>query len=230
VRVSSAIVEGTCEIRVRDQGIGIAPEMQGRVFDLFAQVDGSLERSEGGMGIGLTLVDRLVRLHGGSVEVRSEGIGHGSEFIVKLPLGIAPAGGVVALDDARPRQIKVVLVEDNVDLRHLTSDLLEDLGCSVELAVDGPDGVERIVQVKPELALVDIGLPVLDGFGVAREVRKQLGDAPYLVAVTGYGRDQDREHAADAGFDVFVTKPLGADRARDLIDRALARRKAARSA
>ncbi len=230
VHVSSAIAGGACEIRVRDQGIGIAPEMQGRVFDLFAQADGSLDRAEGGMGIGLTLVDRLVRLHGGSVEVHSEGVGHGSEFIVRLPLGDAPAGAAAAPDDARPRRLSVVLVEDNADLRDLTSDLLADLGCSVELAADGPDGVERIVQVQPELALVDIGLPRLDGFGVAREVRKQLGGAPFLVAVTGYGRGQDREHAADAGFDLFVTKPLGADKVRELIERALARRPAARSA
>jgi CheY-like chemotaxis protein len=180
------------------------------------------------MGIGLTLVDRLVRLHGGTVELRSEGVGHGSEFIVKLPLGAAPAGGrVVALDEARHRKVTVVLVEDNADLRQLTADLLGALGCSVELAVDGPEGLERIVEVQPELALVDIGLPLLDGFGVAREVRRQLGDAPYLVAVTGYGRGQDREHAVEAGFDTFVTKPLGADGARELIARARAHRRTA---
>ena len=231
VFVSSAITDGNCEIRVRDEGIGIAPEMQARVFDLFAQVDGSLQRAEGGLGIGLTLVDRLVRLHGGKVELRSEGVGHGSEFIVKLPLGTAPAdGAAVARSDPHFEKVKVVLVEDNADLRNLTSDLLGALGCSVELAVDGPDGIERIVQVKPELALVDIGLPILDGFGVAREVRKQLGDVPYLVAVTGYGRGQDRQHAADAGFDMFVTKPLGAEKARDLIERARARHLAARGA
>jgi signal transduction histidine kinase/ActR/RegA family two-component response regulator len=230
VFVSSAIVDGSCEIRVRDEGIGIAPEMQGRVFDLFAQVDSSLQRAEGGLGIGLTLVDRLVRLHGGKVELRSDGVGHGSEFIVKLPLGTAPADAAVARSDAHAEKVKVVLVEDNADLRNLTSDLLGALGCSVELAVDGPDGIDRIVQVKPDLALVDIGLPILDGFSVAREVRKQLGDVPYLVAVTGYGRGQDRQHAADAGFDMFVTKPLGAEKARDLIERARARHLAVRSA
>jgi signal transduction histidine kinase/ActR/RegA family two-component response regulator len=231
VRVASAIAGGACEIRVRDQGIGIAPEMQGRVFDLFAQADVSLGRSDGGLGIGLTLVDRLVRLHGGSVELRSDGVGHGSEFIVKLPLVTAAgAGRAAAEDEARPGEVKVVLVEDNADLRELTTDLLSTLGCKVELAVDGPQGVDRIVEVRPELALVDIGLPLLDGFGVARAVRDQLGDAPYLVAVTGYGRGQDREQAAAAGFDVFVTKPLGADKARELIERAVARRHARRSA
>lgn len=231
VYVSSAIAGGMCEIRVRDEGIGIAPAMQGRVFELFVQADSSLERAEGGMGLGLTLVDRLVRLHGGSIEVRSDGLGHGSEFIVRLPLGAAPAAGEAAAHaDARGDKIEVVLVEDNADLRHLTSDLLVALGCNVELAENGRDGVERIIRVNPELALVDIGLPLLDGFGVAREVRRQLGDAPYLVAVTGYGRGQDRAHAADAGFDMFVTKPLGADKARDLIQRALGRRRAPRRA
>jgi CheY-like chemotaxis protein len=228
VHVSSAIVGDTCELRVHDQGVGIAPEMHGRIFDLFVQADGSFERSEGGMGIGLTLVDRLVRLHGGTIELRSEGLGHGSEFIVKLPLAAAPAStGAAAPAAASPAEVRVVLVEDNLDLRELTSDLLVALGCSVELAADGPHGVERIVQSQPELALVDIGLPFLDGFGVAREVRRRLGSAPYLVAVTGYGRSQDRERAVDAGFDMFVTKPLGADMARDLIDRARARRQAA---
>jgi signal transduction histidine kinase/CheY-like chemotaxis protein len=227
VHVSAAIVGDACELRVRDQGVGIAPEMQGRIFDLFVQADGSFERSEGGMGIGLTLVDRLVRLHGGSIELRSEGLGHGSEFIVRLPLGAVPAGaGASPPGVASPAELRVVLVEDNLDLRELTSDLLVALGCSVELAADGPHGVERIVQSQPELALVDIGLPFLDGFGVAREVRRRLGSAPYLVAVTGYGRSQDRERAVDAGFDTFVTKPLGADKARDLIERARARRQA----
>jgi signal transduction histidine kinase/ActR/RegA family two-component response regulator len=231
VRVASAIEGGACEIRVRDQGIGIAPEMQGRVFDLFAQADVSLGRAEGGLGIGLTLVDRLVRLHGGAVELRSEGVGQGSEFIVRIPLAaVAAEGRAAAQVDARPSEVKVVLVEDNPDLRELTSDLLSTLGCSVELAVDGPQGVDRIVQIRPELALVDIGLPLLDGFGVARAVRTRLGDAPYLVAVTGYGRGQDREQAADAGFDVFVTKPLGVDKARALIERAIARRHTQRSA
>jgi CheY-like chemotaxis protein/anti-sigma regulatory factor (Ser/Thr protein kinase) len=227
VHVSSATAGDTCEIRVRDEGIGIPPAMQDRVFELFVQVDSSLERAEGGMGLGLTLVDRLVRLHGGSVEVQSEGFGHGSEFIVRLPLRAAPAvGEAAASGEARRDRVEVVLVEDNTDLRHLTSDLLVALGCNVELAENGRDGVEQIVRVQPELALVDIGLPLLDGFGVAREVRRQLGDAPYLVAVTGYGRGQDREHAADAGFDMFVTKPLDADKTRELIQRARDRRRA----
>jgi signal transduction histidine kinase len=201
VRVSSVIAGGACEIRVRDQGIGIAPEMQGRVFDLFAQIDGSLDRAEGGMGIGLTLVDRI-----------------------PLAAGAAEAGAAAPGGAGGPG-VRVVLVEDNPDLRALTADLLASLGCRVELAADGAEGVERIVQVAPELALVDIGLPLLDGFGVARAVRARLGAAPYLVAATGYGRDQDREQAAEAGFDELVTKPLGIDKVLELMEHARAGRR-----
>lgn len=221
IRVSAGVSGDLCEIRVRDHGIGIAQEMQSRVFDLFAQVDGSLARSDGGMGIGLTLVDRLVRLHGGSVAVESAGLGHGSEFTVRVPIGAPTAHTVVSIDSARnAERLRVALVEDNEDLRVLTANLLEALGCAVEAAPDGPDGIDMIVQSKPDLAFVDIGLPTLDGFEVARQVRAQLGDSLLLVAVTGFGRDQDRERARAAGFDNFVTKPLGIDSVRDLLDRA----------
>ncbi len=221
VRVTSSCADGECEIRVRDQGIGIAPEMQGRVFDLFAQVDGSLSRADGGLGIGLTLVDRIVRLHGGTVAVESAGLGQGSVFIVRLPIGTLGVSNVVPLDRARAAdKLRVALVEDNEDLRVLTSDLLAALDCIVEVAVDGPDGVALILRQEPDLALIDIGLPELDGFGVARAVRDKLGRSTLLVAVTGFGRDQDREHAKEAGFDSFVTKPLSIDTLRDLLERA----------
>jgi signal transduction histidine kinase/ActR/RegA family two-component response regulator len=224
VHVSSAIVGDHCEIRVRDKGIGIAPEMQGRVFDLFAQVDGSLGRAEGGLGIGLTLVDRLVRLHGGSVSVHSAGVGHGSEFVVKLPLGRAEPSKVVPIASARRgSQLRVALVEDNADLRELTAALLEAQDCEVAVAADGPEGVDLIVKTGPDLALVDIGLPTLDGFQVARRVRAQVGDAVLLAAITGYGRDQDREAAAQAGFDAFYVKPLSFDSVRELLERARSR-------
>jgi signal transduction histidine kinase/ActR/RegA family two-component response regulator len=211
VRVSSTIQEGTCVIRVRDQGIGIAPEMQGRVFDLFAQADGSLERAEGGMGIGLTLVDRLVRLHGGHVELVSAGLGQGTEVIVHLPLGTPmKPPNVIKLETAQPVKLRVVLVEDNPDLRELTKELLELYGCSVTLAGDGREGLALIVDSTPDLALIDIGLPLMDGYGVARNVREQLGASLVLVAASGYGLDQDREAAHRAGFDLHVTKPLDA--------------------
>jgi two-component system, sensor histidine kinase len=217
VSVSAEVEHDMCVIRVRDQGIGIAPEMQSRVFDLFAQADSSLERAEGGMGIGLTLVDRLVRLHGGRVELVSEGLGRGTEVIVHLPLGKPVATNVIKLDTLLTDKLRVVLVEDNADLRELTSELLQSLGCTVELAIDGPQGLALILRSKPELAVIDIGLPLLDGFGVAREVRKQLGADIVLIAASGYGLDQDREQAMQAGFDRHVTKPLDVNVIRDLL-------------
>ncbi|HUQ06387.1 MAG TPA: hybrid sensor histidine kinase/response regulator [Kofleriaceae bacterium] len=230
VHVSSAIRGDQCEIRVRDKGMGIAPEMQARVFDLFAQADGSLGRAEGGLGIGLTLVDRLVRLHGGSVTVESAGVGHGSEFVVTLPLGRAEPTNVIRIESARKgSQLQVALVEDNADLRELTAALLEAQACEVAVAADGPEGVDLIVKSRPELALVDIGLPTLDGFQVARRVRTQVGDGVMLVAITGYGRDQDHEAAMQAGFDAFYVKPLSFDSVRAILDRARARSAAQRS-
>jgi two-component system, sensor histidine kinase len=217
VSVTAAREDDTCVIRVRDQGVGIAPEMQHRVFELFAQVDSSLERADGGMGIGLTLVDRLVRLHGGRVEVHSEGLGHGSEFVVRLPIGSPPVPvNVIPIDTARVK-LRVVLVEDNADLRELTRDLLETMGCTVELAIDGEQGVARIVGARPDLALVDIGLPLVDGYAVAKRVRQQLGDEVILVAVSGYGLDEDRDQAMVAGFDRHVTKPLDVGVLRELV-------------
>lgn len=225
VQVSSSQRDAWCQIRVRDDGIGIAPEMQGRVFDLFAQVDGSLSRADGGMGIGLTLVDRLVRLHGGWVTVDSAGLGHGSEFIVTLPLGSPDHAQEGPPEPARrPSNVRVALVEDNDDLRDLTASLLEAHGCAVVVAADGAAGAELIVGARPDLALVDIGLPELDGFQVARHVREHVGADVVLVAITGYGREQDREHAAQAGFDAFFTKPLGIDSVREILSSARRRR------
>jgi signal transduction histidine kinase/ActR/RegA family two-component response regulator len=222
VYVSSEVDGTDCVIRVRDEGIGIAPEMQKRVFELFAQADSSLERSEGGMGIGLTLVDRLVRLHGGRVEVHSEGLGHGSELVVRIPIGRPPGHAQSLHAAAAPESeaLRVVVVEDNADLRDLTSDLLQVLGCDVELATDGREGLDTILRSKPDLALVDIGLPELDGFEVAREVRAQLGTTICLVAVSGYGLDRDREQSRQAGFDRHVTKPLDTKTLREVIAQA----------
>jgi signal transduction histidine kinase/ActR/RegA family two-component response regulator len=218
VSVSSAIERDTCVIRVRDQGIGIAPDMQGRVFDLFAQADGSLERAEGGMGIGLTLVDRLVRLHGGHVELVSQGLGFGTEVIIYLPLGIPmQSPNVIKLDTAQPVKLRIVLVEDNADLRELTKELLEAYGCSVTLAGDGREGLALVLESKPDLAMIDIGLPIMDGYAVAREVRAKLGSSVVLVAASGYGLEQDREAALEAGFDLHVTKPLDGKALQDVL-------------
>ncbi len=221
VTVSSAPLDNACEIRVRDQGVGIAPDMLPHVFELFAQADVSLDRSEGGMGIGLALVDELVRLHHGSVSVSSTGLGKGSEFSVRLPLGdpptvviAAPPGPRIELD----RPLRVVIVEDNRDLLELTQALIESLGCATEIAADGEAGVEQIIATRPDLALIDVGLPKLDGYEVAKRVRQQLTAPLTLVAMTGYGQPDDRDRSFTAGFDEHITKPVRVETLQGLVD------------
>jgi signal transduction histidine kinase/ActR/RegA family two-component response regulator len=227
VIVGTSVRDGTWELRVRDQGIGIAPEMQRRVFDLFAQAENSLARAEGGMGIGLTLVDRLVRLHEGRVRVLSEGIGKGSEFVVTLPVGNARLVRIEATSWEAGESIRAVLVEDNADVRELSKSLLETLGCNVEVAAEGNEGLALILHSKPVLAVIDIGLPGLDGFAIAEQVRRLLGNSVLMIAVTGYGQKYDRARALASGFDAHITKPLHLSAIRPMIDRARATRKSA---
>ena len=220
ITVSSARSGDGCEVRIRDQGIGIATEMLPRVFDLFAQADASLDRSEGGMGIGLALVDRLVRLHRGTVSVSSAGLGQGSEFVVWLPFGDPPRVAIAspAAVATLSRPLRVVIVEDNPDLLELTQTVVESLGCATEIAADGEEGLERIVTTHPDLALVDVGLPKLDGYELARRVKQRLVTPPTLVAVTGYGQHSDRTRALAAGFDDHLTKPVRTEALQGLID------------
>jgi signal transduction histidine kinase len=200
-------------LRVADNGRGIAPQMLDRIFDIFVQE----REGGGGLGLGLTLVHRLVQLHGGTVRAYSEGAGRGSEFIVRLPLldgdqprREAPASELAVEPFEAPagRPLRIVVVEDQDDVREAMQALLESWGHRVEAAADGTSGVELIVKSRPELALVDIGLPGLDGYSVARRVRAELaGEAPRLVALTGFGREEDRERARRAGFHSHLTKP-----------------------
>lgn len=213
IEVQLSAEGGEAVIRVRDTGVGLAPEMVERVFELFTQVPGSLDRAKGGMGIGLTLVRNLVALHGGSVSAASAGLGRGSEFTVRLP-----GAQTTARAEARPqptaangkpaRSRSVLIVEDNEDSRELLAAILTTRGYGVFTAENGVRGVEEAITRQPDVLLVDIGLPGLDGYGLAREVRKQLGRDVYLVALTGYGQPEDRARAAEAGFDVHLTKPV----------------------
>ncbi len=205
---------------VKDTGIGIPSEMLPRVFDLFAQVDPSPARSEGGLGIGLTLVRRLVELHGGRVTARSEGKGQGSEFIVRLPAGattprVAPAPSPVPPGGER----RILIVEDNADAAEMMRIALELAGHRVWVVGDGPQGAEWARRERPDVMLVDIGLPGFDGYEVARRVRAALGPAVLLVALTGYGQPQDQRRAAEAGFDLHLVKPVDPDQLAVLIAR-----------
>jgi PAS domain S-box-containing protein len=224
IAVHVAQTDGEVVIGVRDDGIGIAADMLPRVFDLFAQAERSLARLQGGLGIGLTIVKRLVELHGGRVEARSDGLGKGAEFVVRLP---AVPAEIAAADDTdiaatpsddRAECTRVLIVEDNVDAADSLVALLEVMGHRVRVANDGPRALEIARARPPDLMLVDIGLPGMDGYEVAREVRRDaaLRDV-VLVALTGYGRDEDRDRALAAGFDRHLVKPVEPDTLQTLV-------------
>jgi CheY-like chemotaxis protein len=202
-------------LRVRDTGQGIRADLRARVFDLFVQEPQSLDRSRGGLGLGLALVKRLVELHGGSVAVWSAGPGQGSEFTVRLPAVAVPvaeaAGREAGTRPASGRSRRVLVVEDSADARQSLRLLLELAGHEVEAAADGPSGLARLSTFRPDVALIDLGLPGMDGYAVARAARERPETrAIRLVAVTGYGQAEDRRRALAAGFDLHVTKPVDA--------------------
>ncbi|WP_434385946.1 response regulator [Melittangium boletus] len=217
-------------LRVRDSGIGMTPTLLSRVFDLFVQGEQQLDRSRGGLGIGLTLVRRLVELHGGSVTAHSEGEGKGSEIRVTLPLAAEDAPVVKAeTKSAAPVRMgarRVLLVEDNEDTREVLRELLEMWGHQVEVAEDGFKGVERFPSQRPHVALVDLGLPGMDGFQVARRIRESEGGQDvYLVALTGYSGEH-RTRAVEAGFDLHLVKPVRPDELERLLQNLPERRPA----
>lgn len=205
--------DGRFAIRVRDNGQGIAPEMLPHIFELFYQAPRGIDRAEGGLGIGLALVRSLVELHGGTVEARSEGTGRGSEFIVRLPLvqqlsehASASAAGAGSLP-AEATGRRVLLVDDNVDAAETTAQWLRAHGHQVAVHSDPVSALRAVEAVRPEVALLDIGLPVMDGYELGARIRAACGPSCYLVAVTGYGQDTDKERARHAGFDCHLVKP-----------------------
>jgi signal transduction histidine kinase/ActR/RegA family two-component response regulator len=222
LRVSTWRAGPQAMLSVADDGTGIAPELAGRVFDLFVQGERALDRSAGGLGIGLTLVRRLAELHGGTAEVRSEGEGKGSEFIVRLPAIDAPPRPEPRSEakiEAIPRRILVV--EDNDDARETLKQLLEIMGHRVAAAANGLAGLDRALEFLPDVAFVDLGLPGIDGYEVARRLRASpSGGQVYLVALTGYGAEEDRRSALEAGFDAHATKPVEPERLAALIAQA----------
>lgn len=196
-------------VEVSDDGEGISPEMLPRVFELFSQLNPSIDRTSGGLGIGLTLARRLAEMHGGNITAESPGLGKGSKFTLRIPLALE-AAAVPEKEVERPSsRRRVLLIEDNEDIRESLKELLEDLGHEVQVAVDGPGGVKKLLEMKPDVALVDVGLPGIDGYEVARQVRAAIeGRGIYLVALTGYGGIDARRQAEQAGFDRHVVKPL----------------------
>jgi PAS domain S-box-containing protein len=200
-------------IRVRDNGVGIPADQLTTIFDLFVQGERSLERSAGGLGIGLTLVQTLTQLHGGTVVAQSQGSGKGSEFVVRLPAALA---GVVRrnssqakLDPPASRSVRVLVVDDNTDLARGLARLLEFHGHKVAVAFDGPSGFLKAKEWRPEFVLLDIGLPGMDGYQVATLLRQDddTKDA-MIIGISGYGQDEDRKRSAQAGFDRHLVKPI----------------------
>jgi two-component system CheB/CheR fusion protein len=204
---------GQAVIHVRDTGIGIASDQLTRVFDMFTQLDSSLERSAGGLGIGLALVKNLVDLHGGTVEARSAGLGQGSEFTVRLPIGADTAEPLpLASPDRPPAPVtsrRILVVDDNHDSAKSLAMLLKATGNETHTVYDGQAAVEAAATFRPEVVLLDIGLPKLNGYDAARRIREQpWGKGMLLVALTGWGQEEDRQKSKDAGFDCHLVKPV----------------------
>ncbi len=206
-------------VTVADDGMGLEPELLGRLFEPFSQADRSLDRSRGGLGLGLSLVKSFVEMHGGSVEVQSPGPGLGSTFSLHLPLEAAPPVASVP-PAAPPRPQRVLIVEDNEDAAESMAMMLELNGHAVAVAPTGTRGIDEAHRFRPSIVLCDIGLPGgVDGYGVARALRADPSFARVrLVALTGYGQDDDKQRAREAGFDEHLTKPV----APETLDRVLA--------
>ena len=222
IRVTAAPAGDRARLSVRDEGIGIPSHMLDRIFERFIQQPQPLDRSKGGLGLGLTIVRSLVELHGGTVTATSEGPGKGSEFLVELPL--AHMDQNVELETtspgttlARPGRVsernRVLIVDDNRDAADSIAEFLGDLGYEVAVAYDGPSALTVASTFKPHTCVLDIGLPVMDGYELARLLRQsdQLSQELRLIAVTGYGQDGDRRRSEEAGFDAHLVKPVKAD-------------------
>ena len=217
-------------IRVKDTGIGIPQQMLTRIFDMFTQIGQPLDRSQGGLGIGLTLVKRLTEIHGGSVEARSPGPGKGSEFILRLPMAdhVESPEPLQAASEERAStpSSRILVVDDSVDAAESLAMLLRFAGHQVETAHDGLAAVEAASRFQPDIVLLDIGLPKMNGYDAGRRIREAQGDGVILIALTGWGQDQDRLRSKEAGFDHHMTKPISFDALQDLLARTAALRAA----
>ncbi|MGE0127313.1 MAG: PAS domain-containing protein [Blastocatellales bacterium] len=217
-------VNGEAVLRVRDNGIGIAPEMLPQVFDMFAQVESATDRSHGGLGIGLTLVRRLIELHGGKIEAHSAGLGKGSEFLVRLPALAEsqaapvrkPAKDISA--QAANGSRRILIVDDNIDSAESLAMLLQLDGHEVHIAHDGLAALEEAHAFQPDVMLLDINLPEMDGYEVARRLRREAAmKGMTLVAMTGYGQEEDRQRTLEAGFQLHLVKPVDLDMLHELL-------------
>ncbi len=206
-------------LHVRDSGIGISPEMLSLIFEPFTQANRALDRAGGGLGIGLRLVQALVKMHGGSVEAKSEGLNKGSEFVVRLPAAAEPAedegpAGPGKLEEnagQKPRK-RIVLADDNRDSANSLAMLLKLMGHQVQVAFDGLEAIDAVEKYQPDVALLDIGMPGLCGFDVAIKLRQDPTlHGLRLIAITGWGSAEDRRRSRESGFDHHLVKPVDID-------------------
>lgn len=198
---------------MRDHGIGIAPEMTSSIFEMFSQVTSALERSKGGLGVGLALVRHIVDLHGGTIEARSDGIGKGSEFIVQIP--IAPDAKTIGVGEKTSekapgfRKHRILVADDSRDSADSLSLLLSIVGHEVRAVYAGKDAIELLLSFQPSVALLDIGMPIVGGLDVCKHIRNQpWGKTVTVIAQTGWGRPEDRQMTSEAGFDYHLVKPV----------------------
>jgi CheY-like chemotaxis protein len=207
---------------VKDDGIGIPPEKLPEMFELFVQGDPTIARSQGGLGIGLTIVKRIAELHGGTATASSEGPGRGSEFTVTLPAIPQPTPSPAGTPAAGPQPgqcSRILIVDDNEDTAHGLARLLKLPGNDIRTAHDGPAAIAEALAFRPEVILLDIGLPGMDGFQVARQLRRQGFQDAVIIAVCGYGQDEDRLRSQEAGFNDHLVKPVDYDTLIGLIGR-----------
>ena len=215
--------DGQVAVAIKDQGVGIEPEVQSYIFDLFTQAPRTLDRSEGGLGIGLSMVRGLVELHGGSVRVHSDGLGQGSEFTVLLPLvgkpGAPPAHRAASTAPAVPaRSCRILIIEDNVDANETLNFCLTFEGHPVASAFDGPAGLDMAKTGNFDVVLCDIGLPGMDGYEVIRQLKASgVQPVPYCIAMTGYDSPDHRAHARLAGFDSYLAKPVALETLQNIV-------------
>jgi len=229
IELQARMSNGELQISIRDNGIGLADEVLPGLFTMFSQVNSAIDRAEGGLGIGLALVKGLVALHGGRVEVRSEGLGRGSEFIVHLPHGViaeplappadTPSG---AANASNVRRGRVLVADDNRDAAESLSLVLRFIGYEVFTAFNGTEALEIGARERPHAAIIDIGMPGMSGHEVARRMRLEAwGRHAVLIALTGWGQDQDKQAARAAGFDEHLTKPVDPDQVEGTLVRLL---------
>ena len=228
IEIDAGLVHGDIELRVRDNGIGVSAEMLPRIFDMFTQERQALDRADGGLGLGLTIVKSLIELHGGTVSARSDGIGHGCEVFVRVPKAGPGTFSSVARDGTDSTVVarlgrRVLIVDDNVDAARTMADALDLAGYDTRVAFDGPAALEMAARVEPDAVLLDLGLPLMDGYEVAREILSAPADRkPVVIAVTAYGQQSDQDRTRTAGFSSHIVKPIDTSEVVAVLERLLA--------